>query len=218
MASFLQNIFGFIPMDTTEEKEEEKRSSAVKKRSRKVDEDDEVEEGGRKRKGRDTDDSNGGNRTPTLSDSSKRQHVLLGRADTSNTEKPQSVDHHQKEEEEERPVKRFRGQNKVVDVKAPKEKKADPQQQSALLSKIPEDVVAHCLSFLGSVEDRFALQTTCKQFRRISNSDKMLAKIQVGGDRETGKNGIIREDDTPEKAAVSLSPFVNAGNLEAIYM
>ena len=46
----------------------------------------------------------------------------------------------------------------------------------------------------------------------------MLVDIQVGGDRETGKNGIIQDDDTPETAAVVLAPFSKAGNLEAIYM
>jgi hypothetical protein len=71
---------------------------------------------------------------------------------------------------------------------------------------------------LGGVEDRFTLQCTSKQFQRISNSDEMLSKIQVGGDRKTGLHGIIQESDTPESASKSLAPFAEAGNPEAIYM
>ena len=93
-----------------------------------------------------------------------------------------------------------------------------PKPQSGLLGGLPEDVLSHCLSFLNTTEDRFSLQTTCKQFRKLSNSDKMLVNIKMGGDQDTGKNGIIREDDTPESAAVALAPFSQAGNLEAIYM
>lgn len=94
----------------------------------------------------------------------------------------------------------------------------DPQLQSDFLRIIPEEVVGHCLSFLGSVEDRHALQTTCVQFRRISNTDAMLNNIELGGDHETGERGIIREHDTPVTAAAALTPFARAGNLEAIYM
>jgi len=122
------------------------------------------------------------------------------------------------EEVEEPPVKRLRGERNVVHVAAPNAKKPKQQLQSDFLRTIPEDVLAHCLSFLGSVEERFALQTTCKQFRRLSNSSEMLMNVDVGGDRETGKNGIILERDTPETAAIALSPFARAGNLEAIYM
>ena len=83
---------------------------------------------------------------------------------------------------------------------------------------VPEEVVGHVLSFLGSTEDRFALQCTSVQFRRISNTDQMLANVKLGGEIETGKNGIVQEEDTPETAAVALTPFARAGNVEAIYM
>jgi hypothetical protein len=119
-----------------------------------------------------------------------------------------------------RPLKRFRGQSKIVSepqsVSTPK--KQAQQQGSDFLTKVPEDVVAHCLSFLGTAEDRFALQTTCKLFRDISNSDPMLAQVNVGGDQETGKHGIIQDHDTPATAAAALAPFARAGNLEALYM
>ena len=121
-------------------------------------------------------------------------------------------------EHEDRPIKRFRGERVVVAVSAPKPKKAEPKLQSGLLGALPEDVLSHCLSFLNTAEDRFSLQTTCKQFRKVSNSDKMLVNIKVGGDQDTGKNGIIQEEDSPESAAVALAPFSQAGNLEAIYM
>jgi len=92
------------------------------------------------------------------------------------------------------------------------------KQTSDLIKKIPGDVVAHCLSFLGSREDRHALQNTCKLFKKISNSDSMLTNVDVFGDLETGKGSIIQEDDTPATAAASLSPFARAGNVQALYM
>ena len=93
-----------------------------------------------------------------------------------------------------------------------------PHGQSDLLNMVPDEVVTHILSFCGSVVDRFALQTTCKTFQRISNdSDEMLANIKLGGD-VTGKGGIILEEDTPATASSKLTPFAKAGNLEAIYM
>jgi len=46
----------------------------------------------------------------------------------------------------------------------------------------------------------------------------MLVNVQVGGDRDNGTGGIIQEEDCPETAALALSPFARAGNLEAIYM
>ena len=92
------------------------------------------------------------------------------------------------------------------------------KQTSDLIKKIPGDVVAHCLSFLGTREDRHALQNTCKLFKKISNSDSMLTNVDVFGDLETGKGSIIQEDDTPATAAASLSPFARAGNVQALYM
>lgn len=112
----------------------------------------------------------------------------------------------------ERPVKRFRGLTRTIPIAEEKKTVVAP------ISKLPEDVLAHCLGFLGGVEDRFRLQSTSKQFRRISNSAEMREKIQVGGDRKTGLHGIIQETDTPETASENLKPYAEAGNLEAIYM
>lgn len=123
-----------------------------------------------------------------------------------------------------RPRKRFRGQNKRIDlipVSLPitePPKKPKKKQTGDLLNRLPEDVLSHCLSFLGSTKDRFALQTTCKLFKDISNSDSMLANVDVGGDMETGKGGIIQEHNSPATAAASLAPFARAGNLQALYM
>lgn len=166
----------------------------------------ELEEGGRKRRRR----SSGsgafatGSRTPALV-TPTRQFSL------------ESVS---SEESNDRPLKRFRGHSKIVSV--PKtisgSKKQAHQKGSAFLSSVPEDVVAHCLSFLGSTEDRRSLQLTCKLFRDISNSDPMLAQVSVAGNLETGKMGIIQEHDTPATAAAALAPFARAGNLEALYM
>jgi hypothetical protein len=46
----------------------------------------------------------------------------------------------------------------------------------------------------------------------------MLRNIDVGGDPETGKGGIIQEHDTPATACTALTKFANAGNLQAKYM
>ena len=154
-------------------------------------------------------DAVGGSTTPTL--------VSAGTCSNScaDVQSPSDDGNH-------RPLKRFRGRSKLLTVPAlvdaiPEE--VPPRKQTSdLLNKVPEDVIAHCLSFLGTVSDRFALQTTCKLFRDISNSDAMLEKVNISGDVETGKNGIILETDTPSTAAATLSPFARAGNLEALYM
>jgi len=46
----------------------------------------------------------------------------------------------------------------------------------------------------------------------------MLSNIDVFGHLETGKGGIIQEEDTPATAAAALAPFARAGNLQALYM
>jgi len=115
------------------------------------------------------------------------------------------------EEEVVRPVKIFRGEHKNIH-RRPVKKKASP------LEALPEDLVANCLSFLGGAEDRFALQCTSKQFRRISDTDAMMIGVSVGGDPVTGENGLLQEDDTPITAAEKLTPYCMAGNLEALYM
>lgn len=123
-----------------------------------------------------------------------------------------------------RPVKRRRGtdgrshQIVIEDEAVTESEECRDSGEGASLLALPEDLIAHCLSFLGGVEDRFSLQCTNRQFRRISNSDEMLIGIQVGGDKVTGLNGIISEKDTPESASDNLAPFALAGNLEAIYM
>lgn len=119
-----------------------------------------------------------------------------------------------------RPVKRFRGLSGIplkpplLDSKEEDKKKT----KKSPFGGLPEDMMAHCLSFLSSAEDRYALQSTSKQFKRISDSDEMMIGIQVGGDCITGLHGIIQDNDTPDSAAEKLLPFAMSGNLEAIYM
>ena len=197
MAS-IRAMFGFSPSISRGAKKAKKEKQTVSP----------MEEDRMKKRVREADDDSCSSsassfRTPTLV--SSRRRLTVG------------VNDHQVEHED-RPIKRFRGERVVVAVSAPKPVKAEPKPQSGLLGGLPEDVLSHCLSFLNTTEDRFSLQTTCKQFRKLSNSDKMLVNIKMGGDQDTGKNGIIREDDTPESAAVALAPFSQAGNLEAIYM
>eukprot|EP00980_Cylindrotheca_fusiformis_P028632 scaffold22620_cov131-Cylindrotheca_fusiformis.AAC.27 len=165
-----------------------------------------MEEGGRKRRRRGSGSSvsAGGSRTPTLVAPTRRFTV-------------QSVS---SEDSIDRPLKRFRGHSKIVSVPRTVSGtiKQTQQKGSPFLRKIPEDVVAHCLSFLSGAEDRSSLQMTCKLFRDVSNSDPMLAKVSVAGSLETGKRGIIQDHDTPATAAAALAPFARAGNLEALYM
>jgi len=140
------------------------------------------------------------------------------------------------DEDSVRPVKRFRGERRAIPITPCLKQERGAEQDTAAkekeeivpeevktappptLSKLPEDILTHCLSFLGSVGDRHSLQCTSKQFRKVSNSENLLKNVQVGGDRQTGLHGIIREHDTPETASDSLQPFADAGNLEAIYM
>ena len=100
-----------------------------------------------------------------------------------------------------------------------RESQVDPQANCELLMRIPEDVVAsNILSFLNTTEDRFSLQCTCKEFRRISNRDEMLVDIKLSGDDESGEKGILNDHDTPATAVAKLRPFARAKNLEATYM
>ena len=117
------------------------------------------------------------------------------------------------------PSKRRRGENdQSIPVLKEEAREEEKKDLTCPLAQLPDDVLAHCLSFCSGVEDRFALQCTSKQFRRISNSDEMMIGIQVGGDKKTGLHGIISETDSPESSSCNLLPYARAGNLEAIYM
>lgn len=54
-------------------------------------------------------------------------------------------------------------------------------EPSELLRMISNDVLTRCLSYVATKSDRFSLQTTCTKFRRLSDSDVMLANIDLGG-------------------------------------
>ncbi|GKY93829.1 hypothetical protein MPSEU_000350000 [Mayamaea pseudoterrestris] len=129
--------------------------------------------------------------------------------------------------ESERPLKRSRGEflaQSVVHFEgevAQFETYQDFEPRAPACSPfqlLPEDIVANCLSFLGGVDDRFAVQCTSKQFQRISNTEPLLSNIAVGGDKQTGRHGIIKDEDSAETASKLLTPYADAGNLEAIYM
>jgi len=167
-----------------------------------------------------------GSRTPRLVISPSNAGFSCGSVHDNNNDDPDG--------ESDRPRKRFRGrQSKIIDFvsyspcatasgntccSSPAQQDIKKKQTSDLIKKLPGDVVAHCLSFLGSTEDRHSLQSTCKLFRDISSSDSMLHDADVFGDLETGKGGIIQENDTPATAAASLAPFARAGNLQALYL
>jgi hypothetical protein len=198
MDQFWKNLFGLNPSEQMGSVEEKLEASSLMI----------VEENERKRAREDDSsaDQRSASSEPTLS-SGERQYV---REDS-----PDSL-------ESTRPVKRFRGLTRTISITSVpsdvEEKPVEEKPEPKSLASLPEDVMAHCLSFLGSTKDRFALQCTSKQFNRISNTDEMLIGIEVGGDRNTGMNGIIQEDDTPETATDKLTPFALAGNLEALYM
>ncbi|KAL7528840.1 hypothetical protein ACHAXR_003524 [Thalassiosira sp. AJA248-18] len=54
-------------------------------------------------------------------------------------------------------------------------------QPSPLLRLLPNDVLSHCLSYINTPSDRFALQVCCPTFSKLSNSEEMLANIDLGG-------------------------------------
>jgi hypothetical protein len=89
---------------------------------------------------------------------------------------------------------------------------------SDLWKMVPDDVVGHVLSFLGSLQDRFALQCASRQFNRLSNSDEILVLMKLGGNSDTSEGGIFRDNDTVDSAVSKVSIFARAGNLEALYM
>lgn len=78
-----------------------------------------------------------------------------------------------------------------------------------VVSALPEDVLEHVFGFLG-VQDRFALQTTNQQFRKISNRSKLLKQLDV--------SSIIQEDDDVSDAVRRLDRFAQASNPQALYM
>lgn len=50
------------------------------------------------------------------------------------------------------------------------------------LTHLPHDVLFHCLLYIHTRSDRFGLQVSCKTLHKVSNSDKMLAHLDLGGD------------------------------------
>jgi hypothetical protein len=91
-------------------------------------------------------------------------------------------------------------------------------KSDGLLEVLPHDIWHHVLGFCGSTHDRFALQTTCKLFRQISNeSSELLSTLVLGGDI-MGRGSVLRDEDTPIVACHKLSEFCRAGNPEAMYM
>ena len=149
----------------------------------------------------------------------KRGRESVSRTPTLISTQSSVVDAEEPASSEVPPVKRRRGENdQSIPVLKEEAREEEKKDQACPLSQLPEDVLAHCLSFCSGVEDRFSLQCTSQQFRRISNSEDMMIGIQVGGDKKTGLHGIISETDNPESSARNLMPYAQAGNLEAIYM
>jgi len=98
-----------------------------------------------------------------------------------------------------------------------------------LLKKVPSEVILHIMTFLTCVSDYSALQTTCVQFRDLSNMDCILKELDLAGvheqehqeqeqQQQLHEGAVIMKRDTPEDAQRRLCKFAKALNLEAIYM
>ncbi|KAL9186936.1 hypothetical protein ACHAXT_010656 [Thalassiosira profunda] len=70
-------------------------------------------------------------------------------------------------------------------------------QPSELLRRMPRDVLAHCLSYVNAPSDRFGLQVSCTAFRDLSNSDDMLATLELGGANAKITNVYSPSEDDP---------------------
>ena len=55
-------------------------------------------------------------------------------------------------------------------------------EPSDLLRMLPSHVLSMSLDYISTRSDRFCLQTTCKLFHKLSNTDHMLVHIDLGGD------------------------------------
>lgn len=72
------------------------------------------------------------------------------------------------------------------------------------LTHLPNDILSHCLYYIHTRSDRFGLQVSCKTLYHASNTDKMLAHLDLGGDvtaiaHHRGANnfyGEVNEDAT----------------------
>ena len=55
-------------------------------------------------------------------------------------------------------------------------------QLNISLTHLPNDILSHCLYYIHTRSDRFGLQVSCKTLYQVSNTDKMLAHLDLGGD------------------------------------
>lgn len=58
----------------------------------------------------------------------------------------------------------------------------DSNEPSDLLRMLPSHVLSMSLDYISTRSDRFCLQTTCKLFQKLSNTNHMLVDIDLGGD------------------------------------
>ena len=92
---------------------------------------------------------------------------------------------------------------------------------SLQLLDLPPGVILHCLSYVSSAADRFAIQSVNKQFRDLSNTP--MARKEVGllgavsSDAMLSKT-LIKPEDTVSEAMQKLLPYAEVGNLQAIYL
>ena len=69
---------------------------------------------------------------------------------------------------------------------------------SDLLRILPRELLLKTLGFVGSSADRFALQTACKLFRDLSNSEEILQSTDLVG--VPAEHGVSTDDDENDDA------------------
>mmetsp|Transcript_19854 Transcript_19854/g.29510 ORF Transcript_19854/g.29510 Transcript_19854/m.29510 type:complete len:374 (-) Transcript_19854:71-1192(-) len=94
------------------------------------------------------------------------------------------------------------------------------QESSRLMSMLPLEIIGKCLSFMHTSKSRYALCSTCRDFNRLCNKQKMLRELDIEGDDSDtdGTRGIIIETDSKNAAFERLVPYARAGNLSALHM
>ncbi|KAL7553109.1 hypothetical protein ACHAWF_016367 [Thalassiosira exigua] len=69
------------------------------------------------------------------------------------------------------------------DEGADREAVGDVDRPSSRLMDLPRDVLLRCLTYASAPSDRFGLQVACRGLRELSNSEEMLAGMELCGGR-----------------------------------
>ena len=87
----------------------------------------------------------------------------------------------------------------------------------SILDALPKEVIqTNICSYFSCGRDHYALQLTCKKFKHIADHHDLLKLVDLAGDSETGKGGILYNVDCPEVAITKLYKHAKAGNQMAL--